>query len=280
MRRLALALGLIGLAGDAFAADLPLPPIAQELASYIPAFPAYFRWEGVYVGGQVTAAIGNADFTNSTQPLLALMFRVLTLETEQHPSTWQVLGASDNHGTGFGGFAGYNKQFDNTLLGVELNYTRSNLTVVAPSFPIGRQTPTLSNGLTYQVDLSGAGSLKIEDYTTLRARLGWVIDNFMPYATVGVAAGRADIAVSVTCHCVQTAPPPNPNNIQPVDFSFTTSTNKQQAVLFGYAAGGGLDVALTHNLFGRVEYEYVQFPPVAQITSHIHSGRVGFALKF
>ena len=273
MRRLALALGLIGLAGNALAADLPeFPPIAHEPIAYVPAFPTYFPWQGFYAGGQLTVADASADFSNTTQPLLALALRELTLESEQQVSTWKVLGSSDTRSAGFGGFAGYNAQFDNALLGIEVNYTHSNLTVTAPEFPIGRQTPQLSNGSAYQVNLSGSGTMQIHDFATLRARFGWVVDNFVPYATLGLAAGRADFAISVSCNCVQLTPL--------VAFPFTQSEGKDQAFLYGYSVGGGLDVALTRNLFGRAEYEFIQFAPVFSVNSHIHVGRVGLGLKF
>jgi len=269
MRRLALALGLLGLAGGASAADLP---IAQEPIAYVPGFPSYFPWQGFYLGGQLTGADGHADFASATQPLLALMFRNLTLESDQHPSNWQVLGSSDARAAGFGGFAGYNVQFENAIVGVEFNLTHTNLTVNAPVFPIGRQTPTLSNGSSYTVVLTGSGTMQFHDVGTLRARFGWVVDNFVPYATLGLAAGRADIDVSVTCFCVQQTPLAN--------FSFTQSMSKSDAFLLGFAGGFGVDVALTRNLFGRAEYEYIQFPPVSAITSHINSARVGLGLKF
>jgi opacity protein-like surface antigen len=275
MRRLALALGLIGFAGGAFAADYPLPPIAHEPIAYVPGFPAYFPWQGFYAGGQLTGANAMGDFTSSTMPLLALALRELALENEERVSSWQVLGKAEARAAGFGGFGGYNAQFENAIIGVEFNYTHaSNLTVSAPVFPVGRQSPSLSNGTVDDVVLTGSGTLQIHDFGTLRARFGWVIDNFVPYATIGLAAARADLVASVTCQCVQVLPPPL------IDFSFTQSMTRNDAFLFGFAGGFGVDVALTRNLFGRAEYEYVQFSPVASIASHIHTGRVGLGLKF
>jgi outer membrane immunogenic protein len=280
MRRLALALGLIGLAGRAFAADYPLPPIASEPIAYVPAFPTYFRWQGFYVGGHFTAGDANADFTNSTRPLINFSLRELALEAQAAPSTWPVLGATDTRSVGgLGGYAGYNLQFDNAIIGVELNYTHSAFNAVAPSSPIERVVS--AGGNTYDVTLTASGSMSIQDFATLRARLGWSADNFMPYATLGVAAGRADIALTTNVSGTQTGPNPNPPPATlVVPFSFTQSVSKSSAFLFGYAAGTGVDVALTSHLFARAEYEYIQFMPVSQITSHIHVGRAGIGLKF
>jgi outer membrane immunogenic protein len=279
MRCLPLALGLIGLAGQAFAADLPeFPPIPHEQNAYIPAFPSYFHWDGFYIGGQLALGSAHADFSNTTRPLLEVALRVLTLEQEQQPSTWQVLGAGDNVAAGFGGYLGYNVQWDSAIVGVEFNYTHTDFNVVGPSFPIGRLTPTLSNGAQYNVNLTASGTMRIDDVATLRARFGWAADNFMPYLTIGLAGGLADVGISVTCACVQLANPAA--NIPQVDFSFTTSNTKSQAFLFGFAAGGGLDVALTARLFARVEYEYIQFAPVSEVVSHINMGRVGLGWRF
>jgi outer membrane immunogenic protein len=279
MRRLAVALGLIGLAGRAFAADYPLPPIGHEPIAYVPAFPTYFRWEGFYLGGHLTGADANADFTKATTPLIAFSLRELALEAQAAPSAWPVLGATDTRAAGLGGYAGYNFQFDNAIIGIELNYTHSTLNAISPSSPIERVVA--ANGNTYDVTLTASGSLTIHDFTTLRARLGWATDNFMPYATLGLAAGRADIALSTNVSGTQTGPNPSPPPATlVVPFSFSQSLSKDQAFLFGYAGGAGLDVALTSHLFGRVEYEYIQFSPVSHITSHIHVGRAGIGLKF
>jgi len=273
MRPLALALGLIGFAGGAFAADLPFPPLAHEPIAYVPGFPSYFPWQGFYAGGQLTGADANANFTSATEPLLALALRNSILEDQQRISNVQVLGAAESRAAGVGGFAGYNWQFENAIIGLEFSYTHTNsLTVTAPVFPINRLTPPLSNGSAYDVILTGSGTMLIHDFGTLRARFGWVAGSFMPYATIGVAAARADLAVSVTCNCVQQTPPAN--------ISFTQSEAKNDAFLLGYAGGGGVDIALTRNLFARAEYEYLQFSPVWSITSHIHTAHVGLGLKF
>jgi opacity protein-like surface antigen len=274
MGRLLFALGLAGLASQAFAADLT---VLQPPTPYVPAYPTYVRWEGFYVGGQLAAGEANADFTHATQPLLALALRNLTLENEQRPSQWQVLGSGNAKGTGFGAYAGYNLQFDDAVVGWDFSYTHTSFNVQPQSFPIGRLTPVLSNGRQYSLVLSGSGSMPIEDVATLRARLGWVAGYFMPYATLGLAIGRADPAVSVTCLCQEINPGP-PQSV--IDFSFTQTQARNFAILFGFAGGGGFEVALTRNLIGRLEYEYIQWSPVTQITSHINIGRLGLGYKF
>ena len=52
------------------------------------------------------------------------------------------------------------------------------------------------------------------------------------------------------------------------------------ALLYGFSVGGGLDWALTPNIFLRGEFEYVQFAPIANIVASIISTRVGAGFKF
>jgi outer membrane immunogenic protein len=61
----------------------------------------------------------------------------------------------------------------------------------------------------------------------------------------------------------------------------TTATAGQNgALLCGFSVGGGLDWALTQNIFLRGEFEYVQFAPIANIVASILSARVGAGFKF
>ena len=280
MRRLLAVLALIGLSLPASAADYELPTL-RGTDTFVPAYATYFGWDGFYAGGQLTYGNANSDFTNSTQNLLAFALRDLVFEQEAQPSTVTLLGPSDTGAAGLGGFVGYNVQYDNAVVGMEFNYTHTGFNSVSPQFPIGRLTGVLSNGKQYNFYLTGSGTMHTTDVGVLRARAGYVVGNFMPYLTVGAAVGRADLDVSVSCSCQEITPNPNPA-LPPsvIDFSFTQGKSKDSAYLFGFAGGGGLDYALTQNIFVRAEYEYISWSPVWQITSHLQTGRVGLGVKF
>ena len=47
-----------------------------------------------------------------------------------------------------------------------------------------------------------------------------------------------------------------------------------------FPVGGGLDWAITQNIFLRGEFEFVQFAPIANIVASIVSGRIGAGFKF
>ena len=46
------------------------------------------------------------------------------------------------------------------------------------------------------------------------------------------------------------------------------------------AFGGGVDWAITDNLFLRAEYQYIAFGEVEGTTTTVNTGRVAAALKF
>jgi outer membrane immunogenic protein len=273
MRRLLAALGL-----PAFAADYELPTL-RGTETFVPAFPTYFSWQGAYAGGQLTYSSASANFTASTQPLIAFSLRELALEAQAQPDQWPVLGRRDAGGAGFGGFLGYNVQWDNAIIGLELNYTHSSLDLAAPSSPLSRRVGV--NGLIYDVTLDASGRVHINDFATTRARFGWAIGNFMPYGTIGFAFGRADVVLATDVSGTQTGPNPNPPPAtQVVPFDFTASQSKNGTYLYGYSGGAGLDFALTQNIFARGEYEYIQWQRFSLITSSMHNFRAALAVKF
>jgi outer membrane immunogenic protein len=281
MRWLLPALGLMGLSSPAFAADYELPTL-RGAQTFVPAYPTYSSWNGFYAGGQLTYGNANADFTNSTQSLLAFTLRDLVFESEAQPSAIPVLGTANTGAAGLGGFVGYNLQFDNAVVGLEFNYTHTNFNAVAPDSPIGRLTGALSNGKQYNFYLTANGTMNTTDVGVLRARAGYVAGNFMPYITIGAAVGRANLALSVSCSCQEITPADPSRNLPAsfIDFSFTQGQSRNAVYLFGYAGGLGVDFALTQNIFARAEYEYIQWSPIWQISSHLQMARVGLGVKF
>jgi opacity protein-like surface antigen len=279
MRWVICALVALVLPPGAYAADLDVLRGSQTVG------PAYFtNWSGFYVGGQFGYGNGNTDFSRATQPLIAFSLRELALENEQAPSMWPVLGRASADAKGYGGFAGYNMQWQDLVLGVEANYTHSLLTVTSPSSPISRQTS--AGGNTYDVTVVGTGTVHITDFAQVRARAGWVFGNLLPYGFAGLVLGRGDYSVTSLVFGQQnpSSPPivPCDNAIAPtcVDFAFSNSITQNSAILYGFSAGAGLDFKLTPNFFLRGELEYVQFAPLANIVASITSARVGAGVKF
>ncbi len=243
--------------------------------SQVPVGPATFtRWSGFYVGGQFSYGDAETDFSHGTQPLLAFSLRETTLEDQQHPSQWPVLGS---------GFVGYNSQWQDLIIGLEGNYTHTNFVTTAANSAISRVVAAGSN--TDSVTITGTGRLNLTDYASLRARAGYVLDNFLPYGFVGFVVGRANYAVTTEVFGQQNSATPASFPCDPalptcVPFDFTNSSGQNGATLYGGSVGIGLDWALTPNFFLRGEFEYILFSPIANIDVSIINARVGAGVKF
>ena len=284
MRWVICAAFVVALAPSAFAQDADVLRGSQSVGPQ-----TFTRWSGFYAGGHFDYSQGSADFHKATQPLLAYSLRELTLESQNSVSTWPVLNSGRGNASGFGGFVGYNTQWQDLVLGVEANYTHSPFTVTATSAPLSRIVAAGSD--LDSVNVNGTGTLRITDYGSLRARAGYVIDNFMPYGFAGFAMGHGSYAVTAQVSGQQSAAiPPATSPVLPcdpvanpaycTDYSFANSAGSNNAVLYGFSFGGGFDMAVTQNVFVRAEYEFVQFTPIANITATISSVRVGAGLKF
>ena len=284
MRRVIFALAALVFASPAFAADLDL----DILRGSQPVGPATFtRWSGFYLGGQIGYGDANTDFSSATQPLVAFSLRELALESDDSVSTWPVLGRGGSDAVGYGGFVGYNTQWQDLVLGLEGNYTHTALATTASVSPLvggaGRIVTAGSNQ--YSVNLTGTGQLTITDYASLRARGGWVLGNFLPYGFAGLAIGRGNYSVTTEVYGQQNSATPayfpcDPTAPTCINYDYSNSAAQNGALLYGFSVGGGLDWALTQNIFLRGEFEYVQFAPIANIVASIISARVGAGLKF
>ncbi len=277
MRWVFCTLTVLGLTSAAAAADLDVLRGSETVG------PATFtRWSGFYAGGQLGLSNANANFSGATQSLVAHALRETTLENEDQPSQWPVLGTINENAVGYGGFVGYNTQWQDLILGVEANYNRAAFSLHAPASPIGRTTSD-STGSAYAVNFTGNGSLSAENFATLRARAGWIAGNFLPYGFVGLAVGVANTSVSVTgageqytsgtigtCSAAQPCFP----------FLINNGFSANSQVLYGFTAGGGVDWALTQNVFLRAEFEFDQFKPPPGFFMYVATGRVGAGFKF
>jgi outer membrane immunogenic protein len=263
------------LADDLFAAP-PSTGWYNNLFSKQPVSPAapakYADWRGLYAGAQVSYSSAHGDFSGATSSPIANSLRETEVEDNLTPSGWPVLGTVDHGAPGFGGFVGYNFEYltpdMNVVLGFEANYDWANLNLVAPSFPLSRFLPQDSN----TVSITAAGTASNLDFMTLRGRVGWGTDRFLPYAFVGFALGNAGIHITETTRLVQESPPGI--------FVFPATAGKDSAWLYGLTAGVGLDIAVSPNYFLRAEYEYVQFQPLDGVALDVNTMRLGGGVRF
>ena len=154
-------------------------------------------WDGVGgFGGRFPKATSNTG-TRSATWSRASRTCAIPRSRPSSASSWLVaLHGKDASGPAFGGFAGYNSQFENVVLGVEADYTNVHLKG-ARTDSIGRFV-TSSNGYFNDAVLSGTATAEVNGYGTLRARAGYTSGPFMPFVTAGVALGQIRTSTSVT----------------------------------------------------------------------------------
>lgn len=202
------------------------------------------RWDGFVLGGSIGAFNLNADFTSVTFPVA----------TDTLPANKSSAGKS------FGGFVGYNSQWDDVIIGVDLGYNKlsGGEAAVSSTRTVVGATSTLASS-----------SIKLNDYGTLRARAGFMVGQFAPYVAAGVAVGRFDYMNSTTI-----------TDLLGVSAPISTNDGRNGTYVGGFVGGLGVDVAITSNIFLRAEWEYAAFGKVHGISTGMNTGRVAVGARF
>src|ERR1700723_76231 len=151
MRRIVYALILFGPPPRAGPAD---PGYAFRRGAHPVGPGTYSRWSGFYVGGQVGYGWASTDFSGSTSSIIAYVLRETDLQNSIAPSQWPILGTSTIGAPQFGGFIGYNSQFEEVVFGVEANLESAAFKLVSPNNPITRSTAADATGNAYTVNMT------------------------------------------------------------------------------------------------------------------------------
>jgi outer membrane immunogenic protein len=274
MRGLLLAAVVLGTVQSAQAADLPdLPVLRGALTDGLTS--SRVNWQGYYIGAQAGVGTSDMNFTGSTRTIAARLLSGLALEDTGQVSSWPLLGKTSQHGQGWGGFAGYNGQWEDVVIGVELSYMHGQFG--------GSQTGSMgrsfvdSLGYTDSVTYSATGTMSISDMGTLRARAGYAVNQFLPYMFGGIALGQADIVRSAHIFGSGTNVNAAPG-FQVIPFDYSATSAQYNHLIYGYTAGLGVDVQLLAGLFLRAEWEYIRF--TSAVDTSINTVRAGLGYKF
>ena len=124
MRRFLLVAVMCGAASVAQAADMPdLPFLRGSFTEGLSA--TAVNWQGFYVGGQAGYGSSDMNFAGSTATMLAALLdhnvdpadaAISAMESRSRRAVDALVG-------GFGGFVGYNSQWDDVVVGLEVSYT-------------------------------------------------------------------------------------------------------------------------------------------------------------
>ena len=259
---------MLGTAASAQAADMP-----DFLRGSLGGSAATVNWQGYYVGGQAGYGTSNMTFSGSTASIVNNLLANTDLNPAGAISSLPLGGKVSVHGDGFGGFAGYNSQWTDVILGVELSYLHSKFGGASS----GQRTLffTDANGFLDTVTNQSSSSIVISDMATFRVRGGYAVGCFLPYMFGGIALGQANIfntAHVFGTQVQQVAPFAN------IPFNLTGSNGSFSHMIYGYSAGLGVDVNLIGGLFMRAEWEYVRFTDQTDV--NLNTVRVGLGYKF
>ena len=131
MRTWVLAAMMVVTAHGALAADMPDLPVLRGFVNDGPR-PTRTVWEGFYVGGQGAFSSAESNLTNVNNPLVSDFAANNSLLWSSPPLRFPFpgfppLGRAQVSGASFGGFVGYNAQWDDAIISIEGNYSRTKL---------------------------------------------------------------------------------------------------------------------------------------------------------
>src|SRR5579862_8809417 len=208
--------------GTALAADLGTPPPAPYYKA--PFVAPQFSWTGIYIGGDGGYGWGTSSGTSAN-----------SVGTFPVPYSYNVEGPLA------GGFVGGNYQINQIVIGAEADWQWANLT--------GNSGTIAAVGGPYTV------SSTVEDYGSLRGRLGFAVDHWLFFGTGGWAWGSWNTSYAFT----GTAP------------FFTNGVNSHS----GWTAGAGVEYAFTNNIIGRLEYRYTDLGSANYVDTISNSSELG-----
>jgi outer membrane immunogenic protein len=268
MRLFLLAAVMFGAVSTAHAADMPFlrGGFTDGLTR------TTTNWQGFYVGGQGGLGTSDMDFTKATGPELQKLLFNTAILPDGGLADWPVGSPASVHGNGYGAFVGYNWQWDDIVVGMELNYMHGKF----GGGQTEQQTRVFIDGtgaldnITYQA----IAKVNLTDVGSLRGRAGYSMGIFLPYAFGGVALGQADIIR--TARIVGTQTNQTTKQVFPIDISVTDAQNSK--FVNGYVGGLGMDVMLMSCLFLRAEWEYARYTPIIPVT--VNTARFGLGYKF
>jgi opacity protein-like surface antigen len=206
LRLLALATGLC--AGGSLVANADGRPDVAYTPGPIPCAACEsmylgYDWGGVYVGGHLGMA-----FTGSESSILEL-----GLVQFQHTAS----------GIAGGVHLGWQKQWGNTIAGVEVSYTALDADITSHTRALG---------------ILVARSSDVSNLVTLTGRLGYAQDNLLAYVKAGYASADVELGLRVG---------------DPIAAAGSSSDREQ-----GWTAGVGLEYAIRDNIILGAEYNYVR----------------------
>jgi outer membrane immunogenic protein len=192
--------------------------------------PGVYNWSGFYIGANVGGAAQRLSTSLSIENDPNNYFNPAAVPGVENTGSFDL---NDLRPTG-GVQAGYNRQYGRLVLGVELDFNWLGL------------SSTHGGGFRYTTDNSPY-NLTVSESTdwllTARPRVGWAIERWLLYLTVGIAASHSEFKQTFS-------EPPFTPTPESVSVSRTT---------VGWTVGTGVEFALWRDWSAKAEYLYARF---------------------
>lgn len=210
-----------------------------------------YNWSGIYVGGHVGGAWGNADWSVLETPFNnAVVGGTEDPAFTAFPEGGRV--SQDVDGWLAGGHLGFNQQFGRWVGGVEVSLGGGDVN--------GSSKDEVSfDSLGFRRDHAVGLRTEIDSLFLATVRLGYAWDRFLTYFKGGYASADVDIRGSEEFFSTQlTTAGATP--IRDREGAFSSSERHH-----GFTIGGGFEYALTNNVIFGLEYNYVDLGSVTHI---------------
>lgn len=216
-------------------------------------------WTSFYIGAQATGSSDSVDASGTLQINQVTNLFVTGRGIVVVPGTTRDFAASDRDaGITGGGFAGYQRQLKNVVIGIEGDFTPLRRTISAA------QTQTLPpTALTPSTTIAARRDVRLDDRWSARLRLGYAAGKTLFYATGGYARTRARVTARDSFS--------NPGGLAalgvcgggntPCQFSSgpegpVVTTSSASRALSGWTAGGGIERKIGKSLSIGIEYRH------------------------
>ena len=215
--------------GTVMASAADMAPVVAKAPPPLPQ--VYYPWTGFYIGGNIGDGFANTDFSGTTTG---------TLGVKPFQETFN--GSRSQHGWLGGGQIGINYEIvPRLVVGVEGDIDWSNIK--------GSVSACSSKTAAGVIDCA-TGATKIDDFGTVRGRVGYVFDNLLVFGSGGFAWAHETATVTETCNGAKC---PKTSGVLAINSASYSATPD------GWAAGAGFEWRVLPNWLLRVEYLRLQF---------------------
>lgn len=303
------ALALAGLVGaPALGADYPVLRGTQiETAPYEPPPSGATNWAGFYFGGTAGYATSRFDPFQQSQFLSQQAFDQLAVRD----SGVNLLrfGKHGHNKVTYGGFAGFNWQFDDVVVGIEGEYVKSDFfsdqragrgMTFVNLFPTITQSAPNIEPINTQTAIAVAGhtTTTMDDFGMVKARAGYAFGNIMPYFNLGAAMGRIstngrigqrhDTAENTALYNTVSdgTTVTRTTFLRNAAFARGDASGSSEASVIssgyvpGFVLGAGIEALLGDNILLRAEYNRIYFSEFKGVSAVVDTARFGAGLKF